>query len=215
VPVTFNAGTEGVSAPSDVDGDLRIKGNLRLKGDGNFGNYLHFGDGSYCYIAELTDDAMTIKANSVDFQVAELKMNGATAALPEYGEWTPYIPDAVVNYYNTQEGWYYKVGDVVTVGFYIKVRCLSGYEDEEIVIYGLPYDPSDSAAGGGMCSGSYMTLPQNFQCFVAEPGSVITTRAQQCDDTASFNLTTSATGCHYPSSTNIALTLSGTITYRT
>ncbi len=42
-----------------------ITGNIRLKPtSANYGNYLYFGDGSYCYIAELTDDKMTIYASS-------------------------------------------------------------------------------------------------------------------------------------------------------
>ena len=43
-----------------------IAGNLRLKGSGNYGNYLYFGDGSYAYIAELSDDELTIKADAIN-----------------------------------------------------------------------------------------------------------------------------------------------------
>lgn len=47
-----------------------ITGNLRLKADGsNFGNYLYFGDGNYCYLYEDTDDHLMIKAdNGVNFK---------------------------------------------------------------------------------------------------------------------------------------------------
>lgn len=42
-----------------------ISGNIRLKpASADYGNYLYFGDGSYCYIAELSDDKMTIYASS-------------------------------------------------------------------------------------------------------------------------------------------------------
>lgn len=42
-----------------------VTGNIRLKPSGaNYGNYLYFGDGAYCYIAELSDNKMTIYATS-------------------------------------------------------------------------------------------------------------------------------------------------------
>lgn len=37
-----------------------ITGDLRLKGSGDYGNTLYFGDGDFCYIAELSDDVLTI-----------------------------------------------------------------------------------------------------------------------------------------------------------
>lgn len=40
-----------------------ITGNLRLKGSGNYGNYLYFGDGSYCYLHEDTDDHLKVYAS--------------------------------------------------------------------------------------------------------------------------------------------------------
>ena len=52
-------------APYSADGYLSkagdtITGDLRLKGSGNYGNTLYFGDSDYCYIAELSDDVLTI-----------------------------------------------------------------------------------------------------------------------------------------------------------
>ena len=40
-----------------------LKGNLRLKDSGNYGMTLYFGDGSYCYLSEDTDDHLTINAS--------------------------------------------------------------------------------------------------------------------------------------------------------
>ena len=40
-----------------------ITGNLRLKGSSNYGNYLYFGDGSYCYLQEDTDDHLKVYAS--------------------------------------------------------------------------------------------------------------------------------------------------------
>lgn len=45
-----------------------ITGNLRLKGNGNFGNKLNFGDGEYVYLHEAADDKLTIYSKSgIDF----------------------------------------------------------------------------------------------------------------------------------------------------
>jgi hypothetical protein len=208
VPVAFN-------------GDTQMKGHLRLKKDGaSFGNYLRFGDGDYCYLAELTDDNLTIKATTINLDTSNLTQKGKSVKFAENGTWTPTIDDYVVSYYNSQSGWYSKVGNVVTVGFYIKARCIADeiIETSEIFIQGLPYSPSAASAGGGMCSGAYMpqsgsTKAKNFQCYVAETGGYISTRAQACDNTANAFLQTSASGCMYPAGGE--LTLSGTITYMT
>lgn len=47
-------------------GESLIKGNLRLKGSGNYGNKLNLGDGDYVYLYEATDDNLTIKAKNID-----------------------------------------------------------------------------------------------------------------------------------------------------
>lgn len=44
-----------------------ITGNLRLKGSGNYGNTLNFGDSDYVHISEPTDDNMEIKAKNINF----------------------------------------------------------------------------------------------------------------------------------------------------
>lgn len=45
-----------------------ITGNLRLKGSGNYGNKLNFGDGEYVYLHEATNDKLTIYSKSgIDF----------------------------------------------------------------------------------------------------------------------------------------------------
>ena len=198
--------------PVAVNGDAHIKGDLRLKGDGNYGNYLRFGDGSYCYIAELSDDAMTIKAGTIDFEANSLTLNGKSLA--EHGVWTPTLHENAIDDYYAQRGWYCKVGNIVTVGFYIAAYC-GNNSNTSIAIFGLPYTPAFASAGGGMCSGALMQTDKNFQCFVAEAdtANVITIRVQACDGTADLELETSASGCRYPD--NGDLTLSGTITYMT
>lgn len=60
-----------------------ISGNLRLKGSGNYGNTLNFGDGDYVHISEPIDDNLEIKAKNINFVTSStnngvLKLNGDT-----------------------------------------------------------------------------------------------------------------------------------------
>ena len=200
--------------PVTMNGNATVTGDLRLKGSENFGNTLRFGDGDYCYITEKTDDDMTIYASSINLEADYVSIRNQVLPVMEDGEWTPTLASYAVSSYTTQEGWYSKVGHMVTVGFNIKAYCNDGYEDLTIAIGGLPYSPRFSSAGGGMCSGAYVSAGFNFQCFVAETGGSITTRVQACNNTSATNLSTSASGCRYRSGGG-ELTLSGTITYMT
>lgn len=47
-----------------------ITGNLTLKGSGNYGNKLNFGDGDYVHISEPTDDCLEIKAKKINFALS-------------------------------------------------------------------------------------------------------------------------------------------------
>lgn len=209
VPVSFNGGVEGLA----FDGDLNVGGDLRLKGSGNYGNTLRFGDGDYCYISEPSDDVMKIHASEIYLDASSgVYLDGYAIPIVRYGTWTPYLNSAVVSSYTTQYGWYSKVNQAVTVGFCIKATCRSGYESTAISISGLPFTPMFSAAGGGMCSGAYVSAGFNFQCFVAETSGSITMRVQSCNHTSQTNLSTSASGCWYRSGGG-EITLSGTITF--
>lgn len=216
VPVTFNAGIDGASATEGdtYDGNKTITGDLRLKGDGNYGNTLFFGDGAYCYITEPKDDEMLIKAKRVDFDANGVYVDGYAIPIMEKGVWSPTLNSAVISSYTTQYGWYMKMGQTVTVGFFIKATCNSGYQSTTISITGLPFTPMFSAAGGGMCSGAYVSGGYDFQCFVAETDSRITTRVQSCNNTSAMNIATSSSGCNYRNNGG-EITLSGTITYMT
>lgn len=209
VPVIFNAGVSTPTAQIDDEPthDLSITGDLRLKGEGNYGNTLYFGDGSYCYISEPSDDKMVVRATALDFTTDNLQQNGVKMN----GTWTPILNDAVSSY-TTQKGWYSRIGETVSVGFYVKATCNSGYSSTAITISGLPFTPLYTAAGGGMCSGAYVSAGFNFQCWVAETSGSITARVQACNNTSAANLSTSASGCFYRNSGG-EITLSGTITY--
>lgn len=209
VPVKFNGGIDGLK----LEGDIDVTGDLRLKGDGNYGNKLRFGDGDYCYISEPTDDDMLIHADKITLDASAGVYHGGYALpIVRYGIWTPSLNTAVVSSYTTQYGWYSKVNQAVTVGFIIKATCRSGYDTTTVSISGLPFTPMFTATGGGMCSGVYVSAGFNFQCFAAETDKTITTRVQSCNHTSQTNLSTSASGCWYRSGGG-ELTLSGTITY--
>lgn len=212
VPVTFNGGVEMPTAIND-DGEMVIASDLRLKGDGNYGNTLRFGDGNYCYISEPSDDEMLVHAKKITLDAnSGVFLGGFALPIVRYGIWSPYLNSAVVSSYTTQYGWYSKVNQAVSVGFLIKATCKSGYDSTTISISGLPFTPLFSAAGGGMCSGAYVGGGFTFQCFVAETSGSISTRVQACNNTTATNLATSASGCNYPSGGGV-ITLSGTITY--
>jgi hypothetical protein len=217
VPVTFNAGAtnSGAAATSvdqTIDGDLNVTGDIRLKGSGNYGNTLRFGDSNYCYITEATDDVMTIKASSINLDANNVKVYGSAIPALAAGVWNPTLSSSAVSSYSTQYGWYSKVGQTVSVGFFIKATCRSGYSSTLVTIGGLPFSPLYSGAGSGMCSGAYVSAGYTFQCYVAETDGTITTRVQACNNTTATNLSTSKSGCWYPSGGG-EITISGTITY--
>ena len=220
VPVTFAAGTSGssggtsggtdLSSGGTVNGDLTVTGNLRLKGSGNYGNTLYFGDGAYATISEPSDDVLTLKATTLNLNGTTVKINDNEI---KAGTWTPALSTSAVSSYTTQQGWYQKIGSVVTIGFFVKATCKSGYNTTSVVLSGLPFTPSYNAAGAGMCAGAYMSAGFDFMAFVAETSGNITTRVQQNNNTSAGNVSTSASGCFYPSDGG-EITLSGTICYR-
>lgn len=210
VPVAFNAGTSG---GNDVEGDMKVTGNLRLKGTGNYGNALYFGDGQSVAISEAHDGYLYIKAPTIELN-GVLMRNGVDFPTVDHGTWTPSLLSAAVSSYSYRNGWYQKIGGIVTIGFYIKATCNSGYGHTNISITGLPHTPTVSASGGGICSGTYISAGYHFQGFVAQTTGNITIRIQKGDDSAESNLVTSASGCSY----NVGggeVTLGGTITYMT
>lgn len=174
---------------------------------------LRFDNNGRCYIYEPVDGKMTIHANTLDLESSDIRINGNAVAFAEYGTWTPDVAFAYDPSYSFQElyGWYTKVGNVVTVGFRVKVQSV--YDGFPVMVTMLPFTPSVSAAGGGLCSGAKVSAGFNFQCFVAESGGYIGTRVQACNNTTDGALPTSAGGVN-----TIAggiITLSGTITYMT
>lgn len=188
VPVSFNAGVESLKVNDEIT----------------------VGSSGGCQIYE-KNYMLTLQSLAINFR-GGIYQNGSPVSFAEYGTWTPSLSCSGV--YWSDYGWYTKSGNVVTVGFHIKMTCDSGYNNYNVIISGLPFTPAYAAAGGGMCSGAYVSGGFTFQGFVAETSGNITTRVQACNNTAAGNLSTSASGCKYPTG-NGDLTLSGTITYMT
>ena len=203
-----------LSSGGTINGDLTVTGNLRLKGYGNYGNTFYFGDGSYATISEPSDDTLTIKATNINLN-GNVSVNGSViSAAGTTGTWTPTLNSAAVSSYSIRQGWYQKLGNVVTLGFNIKANCSSGYESTTIGISGLPFTPRYDASGGGVCSGTYINAGWNFECWVAQTSGIITPRVQNCNNTTAANLGTSASGLFYRQNGG-EITLGGTICYIT
>lgn len=54
-----------------INGNLLMTGNLTLKGSGNFGNQINFGDADYVHFLENVDDCLEIKAKKVNFVISD------------------------------------------------------------------------------------------------------------------------------------------------
>lgn len=218
VPVYFNAGASDSGAVSQVatdqtiDGDLNVTGDLRLKGSGNYGNTLRFGDGSYCYIAEPSDDVMTIKASTINLEATTIKAYGETLKVCKADKWTPTLNVSnAVSSYSVQQGWYQKVGQCVTIGFQIKATIKSGYDTSSLSITGVPFTPAYAAFGGGVAHNINISGGFNFEAWSIGTDGAISARLQPCNNTAAGNLNIASTS-YYPSGGG-TVTLAGTICY--
>lgn len=221
VPVHFAAGATGLESSGGggisggtVDGDLTITGDLRLKGSGNYGNTLYFGDGSYSYIKEASDDELTISADEIiidgDMTLTMTGGNTEGGAVMS-GYWTPRLNYSAVyaNDYSVQMGWYHIVGKTAIVGFFITATAQSGYQNTPIEITGFPFDLDYRAAGGGVAYNVYGGAGFCFGCWMMDENGFITPRLVPCNNTTAGNLSIT-TQCGYPSGGG-QMTLSGTI----
>ena len=218
VPVIFNAGASNSGAASAVgtdqtiDGDLHVTGDLRLKGSGNYGNTLRFGDGSYCYITEATDDAMTIKASRINLDASSIYVYSEPLKVCKADRWTPALNVSnAVSSYSVREGWYQKVGQCVTIGFQIKATIKSGYDSSSLSITGVPFTPIYAAFGGGVAHNINISGGFNFEAWSLGTDGSISARLQPCNNTAAGNLNIASTS-YYPSGGG-TVTLAGTICY--
>lgn len=73
VPVNANVVT------TDDEGNVKLTGNLILKGSGNYGNKINFGDSDYVHISEPADDTLELKGTRIKL------CSGSTEALKVEG----------------------------------------------------------------------------------------------------------------------------------
>ena len=225
VPVHFAAGATGldggggsgsnnITGNLTVDGGATIVGDLRLQGSytgahgNNYGNKIYFGDASYAYIGELTDDDLTIHATDINLD-GNLYLNGRVV---NSGYWTPKLNTSAVNSYSVQEGWYQIVGDTAVIGFLITATAASGYHTTNIEITGFPYDIEFRGCGGGTAYNIYTIAGHCFNSWWMEEDGTITGRVIPCNNTAAGNQSIAAT-CGYPNGGG-SFTISGTICCR-
>ncbi len=162
-------------------------------------------------LSDISDSVLEL-SKKVDLKLDINAVNTAIDKKLTIGSWTPSLASDAISAYISQVGWFAKMGQIVIVGFAIRATCNPGYDGINISISGLPFTPLFSAAGGGVCSGAYVSGGNNFLGFIAETSGLITTRVQACNNTLTTNLITSSSDCCYPSGGG-ELTLSGTITF--
>ena len=101
------SGNPTVAGKLTVNGtdESLIKGNLRLKGNGNYGNKLNFGDGDYVYLHEATDDNLTVKAKNIELAptTAVTAPTPATTDNSTRIATTAYVKNNLANYVTTSD----------------------------------------------------------------------------------------------------------------
>lgn len=70
---TYTPGEVGALSTTGgtVSGDLKLTGNLTLKGSNNFGTKINLGDSDFVHIAEPEDDCLEIKAKKINFVISD------------------------------------------------------------------------------------------------------------------------------------------------
>ena len=130
------------------------------------------------------------------------------------GTWTPTLSTAeAVTSYEARQGWWQRVGNVVTIGWQIKAACKTGYQATALTITGAPFTPSISAFGGGVAHNIYITGGFCFEGWAIDTGKTITARLQPCNNTSAGNLQIASTA-YYPTGGG-TVTLAGTICFTT
>ena len=215
---------------------VQCNSNLRLQGtddEKEYGNALYFGDGDYCCIKEETDDDMTIYAR----KGLKLSTYNTTINIDSLcGYWIPRFSNYnAVEKYRTQEGWYQRLGNVITIGWHLKATIKPGYSGKELKIvcdedyFSLP-EPSVSAFGGGVAFNIRTESDFIFEGWsIAYDDddesdtygmTVIAARLQRCEKASTGELQIAST-CYYPDVPDDAttdektVTVAGTICYMT
>jgi hypothetical protein len=195
-------GTVNVTCADLNDLHIKTGGAIVLEA----GGYLNGGTGysDVAILGQITEASWAGKT----IDVAHGGTGASTAAQArknlgiESGSWTPSVSGC--SRYSRRDGWYMKVGNVVTVGW--DVYCSSTSTGSEVTISGLPYTPGDYAWGGGSCSGYSGDTGVVFSGWEATSSGYIYGRGQD----------SGATGTRYETDitcTGGEMLAGGTITY--
>lgn len=158
---------------------------------------------------------ISINADTINLNAPNVAFNNVDLMNIDNGTWTPvFASSAAIASYSSQEGWYQKIGNTVTIGFNLSAICKSGYTSTSLAIKGVPFAPVTTAFGGGVASRTHVSAGFNFQCWAIGTSGEITGRVQGCNNTSNGALTTSASGLFYGAQ-DISITVGGTITYIT
>lgn len=211
----------GLAAENHTHGYMPLTGgtftgNVTIKkGTSNYGGKLNFGDGDYVHLYEKSDDKLEIKAKSIDLVCTNLTQNGqpiegGSGGDATSGTWTPSVINAST--YSTRQGWYQKVGKVVTIGFLVSgkwnSRAATTFE-----MYGLPFTcGAVMAAGGGVIFNGRVSKNTIFCGWVVLPNSTTIGARTYPLPTGTGGL---PLGAGINTNPNQNFTVSGTITYMT
>lgn len=214
VPVKFNDGIGDGENSTNINGDLNITGDLQLK------NTIHFRDKPNCYITEATNDTMTIKSININLEgnvsVNGSPISGGSGASATSGTWTPTLTTAAaVSSYTIRNGWYQKIGSVVTIGWLIQATINSGYDSNTVAISGCPFTPAYYAFGGGVAYNIAFIANYNFEGWALGTDGLLVPRGQPCNATTMVNLNITSSAYYPTGSSSQVMTLAGTICFTT
>lgn len=124
---------------------------------------------------------------------------GKIEAEVESGSWKPTLinEENVVASFKVREGWYQRVGNVVTIGWTIEAELIDNTISVPLEISGVPYKPVYSAFGVGVAQNVIVQDDLSFEGWIVDSSGVIT----------------ASNAIFYPYSGSV--TLSGTICYTT
>lgn len=175
-----------------------------------------------CQVADKLNTITTAEINinsvpvfhwsSTDFAFeVPVYFNGGVELSGNSGTWKPTLNGSYVSSYDTQEGWWLKMGNVAVIGFNVKATIKPGGSGSQLVISGCPFNAAVNAFGGGVAHNVSISAGHCFEGWCLTTAGKITGRGQPCNGTAAENLNITS-AVNYPlGSSNTLITLSGTI----
>lgn len=137
---------------------------------------------------------------------------GAVYDFVKQGTWTPTVTGC--SSYSTRQGWYMKIGDVVTIGWLVTgIFSSSTTTSTVLTISGVPFTNGDAlASGGGVVYNGWINIDGYFVGWALNGGS---TQIQARTADSSHTAGGIALGIGLYNNPGATFTVSGTITYST